>query len=72
MNPFLNTAVKAARAAGDVITQSIEHLEKIDIKKNHNNQIVTEVDNAAFQQIKYILRRKLRRKLNKLFTYMDN
>tara|TARA_R110000868_G_scaffold180160_3_gene420780 strand:+ start:42286 stop:43071 length:786 start_codon:yes stop_codon:yes gene_type:complete len=55
MNPFLNTAVKAARAAGDVITQSIEHLEKIDIKKNHNNQIVTEVDNAAFQQIKYIL-----------------
>lgn len=55
MNPLLNTAVKAARAAGDIITQSIEHLERIRISQNQNNQIVTDADKASFSKIEYIL-----------------
>ena len=52
MNPLLNTAVKALRAAGDIITQSIEHLDKVNISKNTNNQIVTKIDTASFEKIK--------------------
>lgn len=55
MNPLLNTAVKAVRAAGDIITQSIEHLEKIRISQNDSNQIVTDVDKGSFQRIEAIL-----------------
>jgi len=57
MNPLLNTAVKAVRAAGDIITQSIEHLEKIRISQNDSNQIVTDVDKGSFSRIEYILKK---------------
>ncbi len=48
MHPYLNTAIKAARKAGEIIVQSMDRLDRIEIAtKSNANDFVTSVDKAA-------------------------
>src|SRR5207245_10339248 len=47
MHPMLNTAVKAARKAGSIITRSSVDLDKLTIRSKRHNDFVSEVDHAA-------------------------
>ncbi len=55
MHPMLNTAVRAARTAGNLIVRYVDHIEKLTITSKQPNDFVTEVDQAAEQQIIQIL-----------------
>ena len=56
MNPFLNTAVKAARLAGRVITINAEKLDRLTIQAKGHADFVSEVDHQAEQEIMYAIR----------------
>ena len=56
MHPMLNTAVKAARKAGAIITRSSFDLDKLTIRRKRQNDFVSEVDHAAEDAILGILR----------------
>lgn len=56
MRPMLNTAVKAARQAGQTILKSLDHLESIQVKEKQRNDFVTEVDRAVEQEIVELLK----------------
>jgi myo-inositol-1(or 4)-monophosphatase len=47
MNPMLNIAIRAARAAGDVIIRQIDHVQDLPVIKKSRNDFVTEVDKHA-------------------------
>ena len=47
MNPMLNIAIRAARAAGDVIIRQIDHVQDLPVTKKSKNDFVTEVDKHA-------------------------
>ena len=47
MHPMLNTAVKAARAAGNVINRASMDLDRLKVNTKAPNDFVTEVDHAA-------------------------
>ncbi len=47
MHPMLNTAVKAARKAGAIITRASFDLERLTVRRKQHNDFVTEVDHAA-------------------------
>jgi myo-inositol-1(or 4)-monophosphatase len=47
MNPMLNIAIRAARAAGDVIIRQIDHVEDLPVTRKSRNDFVTEVDRHA-------------------------
>ena len=47
MNPMLNIAIRAARAAGDVIIRQIDHVQDLPVTKKSRNDFVTEVDRLA-------------------------
>lgn len=51
MHPMLNTAVKAARKAGNIINRASLNLDLITVDKKQHNDFVTEVDRAAEQII---------------------
>ena len=51
MNPMLNTAVRAARAAGDTIIRSWERADDLDVATKGRHDFVTEVDRFAEQRI---------------------
>jgi myo-inositol-1(or 4)-monophosphatase len=52
MHPMLNTAVKAARRAGQIINRAASNLDLITVRhKAHPNDYVSEVDKAAEQAI---------------------
>ncbi|MEI7968399.1 MAG: inositol monophosphatase family protein [Betaproteobacteria bacterium] len=51
MHPMLNTAVKAARRAGNVITRASENLETLTVRHKSLNDLVSEVDRAAEETI---------------------
>ncbi|OGV71621.1 MAG: inositol monophosphatase [Methylophilales bacterium RIFCSPHIGHO2_02_FULL_57_10] len=55
MHPMLNTAVKAARRAGSVITRAAQNLDILQVRSKTHNDYVTEVDHAAEQAIIEIL-----------------
>lgn len=55
MNPMLNMAVRAARAAGDIIVRNMDRLDRLKIVSKKNNDFVTEVDHKAEQAIIEIL-----------------
>jgi len=57
MHPTLNIAVKAARAAGDVILRYVDRVEGLSIQSKARNDFVSEVDHLAEQQIIRTLRR---------------
>jgi len=47
MNPMLNIAIRAARAAGDIIIRQIDHVQDLPVIKKSRNDFVTEVDRQA-------------------------
>ena len=51
LHPMLNTAVKAARAAGALINRAALDVEKLQVTAKSHNDFVTEVDQAAEQAI---------------------
>ena len=44
---MLNTAVKAARKAGSIITRASYDLDKLTVRRKQQNDFVSEVDHAA-------------------------
>lgn len=57
MHPMLNIGVRAARAAGKVITQNVERYDPLSIEKKQRNDFVTEVDRRAESEIIAVLQR---------------
>lgn len=49
--PLINIAVSAARAAGNIITRSLDRLDTIRIGEKGPNDYVTEIDQAAEKEI---------------------
>ncbi len=47
MHPMLNIAVRAARAAGNIIVRNMDRLDRLNIVSKKNNDFVTEVDHKA-------------------------
>jgi myo-inositol-1(or 4)-monophosphatase len=56
MHPMLNTAVKAARAAGKVINYGSQNLDRLTVHSKRENDYVSEIDHKAEQAIVEILR----------------
>jgi myo-inositol-1(or 4)-monophosphatase len=56
MHPMLNTAVKAARKAGSIITRASFDLDKLTVRAKRQKDYVSEVDDAAEEAILGILR----------------
>src|SRR3954469_12108821 len=56
MHPMLNTAVKAARKAGSIITRASYDLDKLTVRSKRQNDFVSEVDHAAEDAIISVLR----------------
>jgi myo-inositol-1(or 4)-monophosphatase len=56
MHPMLNTAVKAARKAGSIITRASFDLDKLTVRRKQQNDFVSEVDHAAEEAIISVLR----------------
>jgi len=51
MHPMLNIAIRAARAAGDLIVREIDRIDDIGFDKKGENDFVTDVDKGAEQVI---------------------
>lgn len=51
MNPYINTAITAARRAGDIILRSMNHDKPIDVETKGPNDFVTAFDRAVEQEI---------------------
>jgi len=47
MHPYINTAVKAARRAGDIIVRGLVRFEGVESTSKGHNDFVTSVDHAA-------------------------
>src|SRR5260221_7822822 len=56
MHPMLNTAVKAARKAGTLISRASFDIDKLNVRRKRQNDFVSEVDEAAEEAIIKILR----------------
>ncbi len=56
MHPMLNTAVKAARKAGSIITRASFDVDKLTVRRKQQNDFVSEVDDAAEDAIISMLR----------------
>src|SRR5512132_3174065 len=56
MHPMLNTAVKAARKAGSIITRASFDVDKLTVRRKQQNDFVSEVDHAAEDAIISVLR----------------
>ena len=56
MHPMLNTAVKAARRAGNIITRATRNLDVVVVREKAANDFVSEVDREAEQSIISTLR----------------
>src|SRR5215208_2810528 len=56
MHPMLNTAVKAARKAGSIITRASFDLDNLTVRRKQQNDFVSEVDHAAEDAIISVLR----------------
>ena len=57
MHALLNIAVRAARAAGEVIIRSLNRLDSLKVSSKGRNDFVSEVDQAAEQEIIRLVRR---------------
>lgn len=57
MDPMLNIAVRAARAAGDLIVRYVDRIDSLKISPKGRNDFVSEVDRKAEQEIVNILRK---------------
>ncbi|MCW8983268.1 MAG: hypothetical protein OQK13_04410 [Gammaproteobacteria bacterium] len=47
MQPMLNTAISAARKAGNIIGRSVDRVDSLTITSKAQNDFVTEVDQKA-------------------------
>lgn len=56
MHPTVNIAVRAARAAGDIIIRSLDRIDQLKITAKRNNDFVSEVDKKAETAIIDILK----------------
>jgi myo-inositol-1(or 4)-monophosphatase len=56
MHPMLNTAVKAARKAGSLISRASFDLDKLTVRAKRQKDYVSEVDHAAEEAIISVLR----------------
>lgn len=57
MHPMLNIGIRAARAAGKVITQNVDRFDPMTIEKKQRNDFVTEIDRKAEAEIVGTLKR---------------
>ena len=57
MNPMLNIGIRAARAAGKVITQNVDRYDPLSIQQKQRNDFVTEVDRKAEAEIVGVLQK---------------
>jgi myo-inositol-1(or 4)-monophosphatase len=57
MNPMLNIAVRAARAAGDAIMRHFDRLDAVRVESKQRNDFVSEVDREAEARIISVLQR---------------
>lgn len=55
MPPMLNIAIRAARAAGNVILRNMDRLDRLNVVKKQRNDYVSDVDHAAEQSIVEVL-----------------
>ena len=55
MDPMLTIAVRAARAAGDLIVRYVDRIDTLNISAKGRNDFVSEVDSLAEQEIVSIL-----------------
>jgi myo-inositol-1(or 4)-monophosphatase len=55
MHPMLNTAVKAARKAGAIITRASHDIDKLNVQSKRQNDFVSEVDHAAEEALISVL-----------------
>ena len=55
---MVNIAVRAARAAGNIIVRNMDRIDRLTIASKRSNDFVTEVDRKAEQEIISILRSK--------------
>src|SRR3954462_13929786 len=56
MHPMLNTAVKAARRAGNIISRATRNLDIVAVREKAVSDLVTEVDREAERAIITTLR----------------
>ena len=54
-HPYVNIAINAARAAGQIIARTIEESDKFKPEEKANNDFVTEVDKACEEMIVNII-----------------
>ena len=57
MNPMLNIAISAARAAGHIIMRHANRIHSLSIKSKQRNDYVSEVDNMAEHEIIRVIHR---------------
>ena len=57
MHPMLNIGIRAARAAGKVITRNVDRVDTLQIDTKARNDFVTDVDRKAEADIIAVLRR---------------
>jgi len=50
-HPMLNTAVRAARNAGDIIARSVDRIDRLNIQTKKENDFVSEIDLKAEEEI---------------------
>lgn len=55
MNPMLNTAISAARAAGNIILRHMDKIDRLTIEVKAQNDFVSQVDRQAEEQVIYHL-----------------
>jgi len=58
MQALLNTAVQAARRAGDVAVRALSRLDQLEIRAKARNEYVTQVDQAAEQAAMEAIRKR--------------
>ena len=57
MHPMLNTAIKAARQAGNVILRYSDKLDRLAVETKGRNDFVSDVDRDAEAEIIYVIRK---------------
>lgn len=50
-DPFINTAIEAARSAGNIIIRAMDRLDRIKITEKNPNDFVTDVDQKVEKEI---------------------
>ena len=57
MDPMLNMAVRAARAAGDIIVRAMDRVDLLNITTKSRNDFASDVDRQAELEITGILQK---------------